>query len=65
MAIVFWLMGGGAGLTYVPTSSWGGLPVTLILTVVAIGTAFPAAIVLALGRRSDLPAVSIVKHALH
>lgn len=60
MVIVFWLMGGGAGLTYVPTSSWGGLPVTLILTVVAIGIAFPAAIVLALGRRSDLPAVSIM-----
>jgi general L-amino acid transport system permease protein len=60
IALVFWLMRGGLGLTYVPTSSWGGLPVTLILTVVAIGFAFPAAIFLALGRRSNLPAVSML-----
>jgi general L-amino acid transport system permease protein len=60
IALVFWLMRGGLGLTYVPTSSWGGLPVTLILTVVAIGLAFPASIFLALGRRSDLPVVSML-----
>lgn len=60
LAVVVWLMGGGFGLTSVPTSSWGGLPVTLILTVVAIGIAFPTAILLALGRRSQLPAVRIV-----
>jgi general L-amino acid transport system permease protein len=60
MVLVFWLMRGGFGIAYVPTSSWGGLPVTLILTVVAIGAAFPAAILLALGRRSDLRAVSIL-----
>lgn len=57
MAIVLWLMGGGFGLVSVPTSSWGGLPVTLILTVFAIGLGFPAAILLALGRRSSLPVV--------
>ena len=45
-------------MTYVPTTSWGGLPVTLILTVVAIGVGFPVSIALALGRRSALPAVS-------
>lgn len=44
----------------VPSSAWGGLPVTLILTVVAIGVGFPLAILLALGRRSGLPAVSTV-----
>lgn len=60
LALVTWLMGGGLGLRAVPTSAWGGLPVTLILTVVAIGVGFPLAILLALGRRSALPAVSTV-----
>ena len=60
MVAIIWLMRGGLGLTYVPTSSWGGLPVTLILTVIAIGIAFPAAIFLALGRRSDMPVVSVM-----
>lgn len=59
MAAAIWLMGGGLGLTSVPTSSWGGLPVTLILTVFAIGIAFPSAIFLALGRRSTLPVIRI------
>lgn len=52
-------MGGGFGLVEVPTSSWGGLPVTLILTVVAIGTAFPIGILLALARRSAMPMMRI------
>lgn len=60
ISAIIWLMGGGLGLAYVPTSSWGGLPVTLILTVVAIGIAFPASIFLALGRRSGMPAVRIL-----
>jgi general L-amino acid transport system permease protein len=60
LALILWLMRGGFGLLYVPTSSWGGLPVTLILTVVAIGVAFPAAIFLALGRRSKMPAVKVL-----
>ncbi|MCA0417422.1 MAG: amino acid ABC transporter permease [Proteobacteria bacterium] len=59
LALIAWLMGGGLGLEEVPTSAWGGLPVTLILTVVAIGIAFPVGILLALGRRSTMPAVRI------
>ncbi len=55
MVAVLWLMGGGIGLSPVPTSAWGGLPITLILTVFAIGIGFPIAILLSLGRRSDLP----------
>jgi general L-amino acid transport system permease protein len=55
---VFVLMGGGIpGLAAVPSSSWGGLPVTLILTVVAISIGFVLAIFLALGRRSKMPAL--------
>lgn len=59
LALILWLMGGGFGLSEVPTSSWGGLPVTLILTVVAIGIAFPVGILLALARRSTMPVVRI------
>ena len=59
LAAVFWLMGGGLGLTPVPSALWGGLPVTLILTVVAIGLGFPIGVLLALGRRSALPAVRL------
>lgn len=59
LAAVFWLMGGGLGLPAVPSSLWGGLPVTLILTVVAIGLGFPLGIFLALGRRSQLPALRL------
>ena len=55
--LAYWLMGGGLGLVPVPASQWGGLPVTLILTIFGIGFAFPLALLLALGRRSGLPVV--------
>ena len=60
LTAVFWLMGGNLGLVAVPTSLWGGLPVTLILTVMAIGLGFPLGVLLALGRRSELPALRMV-----
>ena len=53
--ILMW--GGVLGLPYVSNENWGGLALTLILSVVGIGAAFPLAILLALGRRSDLPAI--------
>ncbi|MFV3129631.1 amino acid ABC transporter permease [Niveispirillum sp. KHB5.9] len=50
------LMGGGVlGLKPVPTSAWGGLPITLLLTVWSLGLGFPLAVLLALGRRAGLP----------
>jgi general L-amino acid transport system permease protein len=45
------------GLPLVETEKWGGLPLTLILSVNGIVLSFPLAVLLALGRRSDLPAV--------
>ena len=58
VAAFYWLLQGGAlGLDFVPVERWGGLPLTLMLSVVGIAAAFPLAIVLALGRRSRLPAV--------
>lgn len=56
VAVMLTLMWGGAlGLTPVPTSSWGGLPVTLLLALLSLGLGFPFAVFLALGRRSTLP----------
>lgn len=46
-----------APLSYVETSLWGGLPVTIILATYGLLFAFPYGILLALGRRSDLPLV--------
>lgn len=51
------LFGGVFGLSYVETTQWGGLPVTLVLAVIALTGAFPLAILLALGRRSHLPLI--------
>lgn len=58
LASVWTLMSGGVlGLSRVQTDSWGGLPVTLMLATVGIAAAFPLAILVALGRRSSLPAI--------
>lgn len=53
------LHGGMLGLTTVSTDRWGGLPLTVILTVISMVSAFPLAILLALGRRSSAPAIHI------
>jgi len=48
------IMRGGAGSQPVPTAVWGGLPLTLLMSLIALAGAFPLAIALALGRRSTL-----------
>jgi general L-amino acid transport system permease protein len=58
MALLMW--GGVAGLPFVETDKWGGLPLTLILSVNAIAFSFPLAIALALGRQSDLPVIRTI-----
>jgi general L-amino acid transport system permease protein len=45
------------GLKPVDTALWGGLMVTLVVSAVAIVTSLPLGVLLALGRRSDLPMV--------
>ncbi|PXW99383.1 amino acid ABC transporter membrane protein 2 (PAAT family) [Sphaerotilus hippei] len=58
LAGFFVLMGGGlAGLAPVPTDRWGGLPLTLMLSTLSIALAFPLAVLVALGRRSRMPAI--------
>ncbi|MBL8335044.1 MAG: amino acid ABC transporter permease [Rubrivivax sp.] len=51
------MRGGMAGLTLVETDRWGGLPLTLLLSVVSLVVSFPLAILVALGRQSHLPAI--------
>jgi general L-amino acid transport system permease protein len=51
------LVGGLFGLPEVETRLWGGLLVTLVISFVGIAGSMPLGILLALGRRSDLPVV--------
>jgi general L-amino acid transport system permease protein len=51
------MKGGLFGLVPVETTQWGGLPLTLLLSVFGLTAAYPLGIVLALGRRSKMPAV--------
>jgi general L-amino acid transport system permease protein len=55
IGILMW--GGVLGLPYVENERWGGLILTLLLTTLGIAFAFPLSILLALGRRSELPAI--------
>lgn len=58
LALIGVLMWGGiAGLPFVSQDRWGGLPVTLILATFGLAFGFPLGIVVALGRRSKLPAI--------
>ena len=62
LALIFLLMWGGVlGLSYVPQDEWGGLPITLILATFGLASAFPLAVLVALGRRATgLPAVKMI-----
>ena len=61
MGVLMW--GGVLGMPFVATDQWGGLPLTLILSVNGIVFSFPLAIALALGRRSKLPVIRAVSTA--
>ena len=54
------LLGFSVGLTPVSTDQWGGFPLTLMLSTLSIACAFPLAVLVALGRRSDWPLVRAV-----
>ncbi|WP_245832346.1 amino acid ABC transporter permease [Oceanospirillum sanctuarii] len=53
----FLLYGGSFGLEVVETHKWGGMSLTLILAIVGIVAALPFGVLLALGRRSEMPIV--------
>lgn len=58
--LVIALIHGGYGLPEVPTSKWGGLMLTLTIAFAAITASLPLGILLALARRSKMPAVSML-----
>ena len=51
------LFGGFFGLPYVESKDWGGLILTILFTTIGILCAYPISLMLALGRRSQLPVV--------
>tara|TARA_B100000963_G_scaffold122797_1_gene107112 strand:+ start:1538 stop:2794 length:1257 start_codon:yes stop_codon:yes gene_type:complete len=51
------ISGGNFGLKYVETGAWGGLSLTFIVSAFALILCFPIGMFLALGRRSNLPAI--------
>ena len=61
--VVFFLLLHGVGtegsLQAIEFERWGGLLLTMVLTVVGIVVAFPIGVLLALGRRSELPVVRV------
>lgn len=54
------LMGGSFRAAPVPSGQWGGLPLTMMLTLGSLGAAFPIAVGLALARRSKLLVVRLL-----
>jgi general L-amino acid transport system permease protein len=54
------MKGGILGLKPVESDQWGGLPLTLMLSVFGMFAAYPLGIFLALGRRSKMPAIKTI-----
>ena len=59
--IIYYLISGGAfGLVWVETGAWGGLSLTFIVSFFCLIFCFPLGMILALGRRSNLPAIRYI-----
>jgi general L-amino acid transport system permease protein len=54
------MKGGLFGLSSVESTKWGGLPLTLLLSVFGLTAAYPLGVILALGRRSKMPAIRML-----
>jgi general L-amino acid transport system permease protein len=55
IGVLMW--GGVLGMPYVENERWGGLILTLLLSSFGLAIAFPLSILLALGRRSNMPVI--------
>jgi general L-amino acid transport system permease protein len=53
-------VGGVLGLPVVETARWGGLSLTLVISVIGIVASLPLGILLALGRRSKMPIIRVL-----
>ncbi|MEN3793159.1 amino acid ABC transporter permease [Fulvimarina sp. MAC3] len=61
VAILFiFAMTADFGLRHVSTHLWGGLMLTLVVALSGIAASLPLGVLLALGRRSDMPAVRLI-----
>jgi general L-amino acid transport system permease protein len=56
----FLIVGGVLGLPHVETHYWGGLFLTLVVACSGMATALPIGILLALGRRSEMPVIKTI-----
>ncbi len=66
IVLAFVLLAGLPGASPLPSVSmtdWGGLLLTILLSIVSIALSFPFGVALALGRRSSLPVVRILATA--
>ena len=54
------LVGGVPGLPYIDTNLWGGLMLDVVISFVTVAGSLPLGILLALGRRSELPIVRLL-----
>lgn len=66
LPFVMFILAYGIGTSFMPitdTRRWGGLLLTIMLTMVGIIASFPIGVLLALGRRSHLPVVSAASTA--
>ena len=62
--LAYWLLAGGfLGLEMVETTRWGGVVLTVIVALTGVVLAIFLGVLLALGRRSELPAVRILSTA--
>lgn len=62
-AAILVLLRGFEGVSWLPlveTNAWGGLLLTFLLAVLGIVASFPLGVLLALGRRSNLPVLSVL-----
>jgi len=59
-ALIFALFAEGYGLDRIDTNDWGGLMITLVVAITGIVASLPLGILLALGRRSTMPAARII-----
>ncbi|RPI99005.1 MAG: amino acid ABC transporter permease, partial [Chloroflexi bacterium] len=57
VVLILYGFSGSRVLPQVPPSLWGGLLLTMVLTIVGITASFPIGVALALGRRSELPVI--------
>jgi general L-amino acid transport system permease protein len=55
-----WLLGGGFGLRAIETREWGGLMLTVFISIYASLIAIPLGILLALGRQSELKVIKLI-----